>query len=96
MKLFRSTAATALGALLLSHLSSSAVAQSNDEMGDWERCYGVALAGENDGMASGPNELVPGTSEEDFAGEAWVLTPKGECEAIVTPSGHGSLVPFDD
>ncbi|NND49465.1 MAG: DUF2282 domain-containing protein [Rhizobiales bacterium] len=72
-----------------------ALAQGSSELDGWERCYGVSLAGQNDGMASGPEELVPGSSQTDYQGTAWVLVPQGECESIETPNGRGSLTPLD-
>ena len=72
-----------------------AVAQGTSEPEGWERCYGVSTAGQNDGLASGPDELVPGSSQTDYQGTAWVLVPNGECVTIETPKGRGSLSPFD-
>ncbi len=58
-----------------------------DEM---EKCYGVALAGEND-CAAGPGTTCAGTSTVDYQGNAWSLVPAGTCEEIETPHGPGSL-----
>ena len=41
-----------------------------------ERCYGVARAGENDGIG---RREAPGTSTVDFQGDAWVAVPAGTC-----------------
>ena len=80
-------------AVLVVPAGRTAQAQSGSGLDGWERCYGVSLAGQNDGMASGPDEDVPGTSREDFDGNAWVLMEAGQCEATVTPHGNGSLTP---
>ena len=43
-----------------------------------EKCFGVALAGEND-CAAGPGTTCAGTSTVDFQGNAWKLVPAGTC-----------------
>jgi len=59
-----------------------------------DKCYGIALAGEND-CAAGPGTSCEGTSTVDFQGNAWTYAPKGSCEYIVTPDGPGSLGALD-
>ena len=59
-----------------------------------EKCFGIALAGEND-CAAGPGTSCEGTSTVDFQGNSWTLAPKGSCEYIVTPDGRGSLSALD-
>ncbi|MCH8521433.1 DUF2282 domain-containing protein [Glycocaulis sp.] len=83
--LFAAAAATTLGA--------AAAHADEEEMPNedgMERCYGIALAGEND-CAAGPGTTCAGTSTVDFQGNAWTLVPKGTCEDIQTPYGPGSL-----
>jgi uncharacterized membrane protein len=59
-----------------------------------EKCYGVALKGQND-CAAGPGTTCQGTSTVDFQGNAWKFTQKGTCASIVLPNGkHGSLKPI--
>ena len=58
-----------------------------------EKCYGVALAGEND-CAAGPGTSCAGTSTRDYQGNAWVYVDKGTCTSIETPKGNGSLTPI--
>lgn len=55
-----------------------------------EKCYGVALAGQND-CAAGPGTSCAGTSKIDYQGDAWKLVDKGTCTKIKTPKGVGSL-----
>ena len=55
-----------------------------------EKCFGVALAGQND-CAAGPGTTCSGTSTVDYQGNAWKLVPAGTCESIETPLGKGSL-----
>jgi len=62
--------------------------------GRMERCYGVALAGENDCRA-GAGTSCQGTSTVDFQGNAWTLVPNGTCEFIETPHGRASLQELD-
>ncbi len=55
-----------------------------------DKCYGIALAGENDCKA-GAGTSCEGTSTTDFQGNAWTYAPTGSCQFIVTPNGLGSL-----
>jgi uncharacterized membrane protein len=58
-----------------------------------EKCYGVALKGQND-CAAGHGTSCQGTSTVDFQGNAWKFVRGGTCTAIVLPNGdHGSLKP---
>ena len=59
-----------------------------------DKCYGIALAGEND-CAAGAGTSCEGTSTVDFQGNAWTHSPKGSCEFIITPEGPGSLSALD-
>ena len=49
-----------------------------------EKCYGVALAGEND-CAAGRGTTCAGTSVVDYQGNAWTLDDAGTCEEIDLP-----------
>ncbi|HEY2228840.1 MAG TPA: DUF2282 domain-containing protein [Xanthobacteraceae bacterium] len=56
-----------------------------------EKCYGVALQGQND-CAAGPGTTCQGTSTVDFQGNSWKFVQGGTCGSIVVPNGkHGSL-----
>ena len=55
-----------------------------------EKCFGIALAGQNDCKA-GPGTSCQGTASNDFQGNAFTLTPKGVCSHLVTPDGPASL-----
>ncbi|WP_395666215.1 DUF2282 domain-containing protein [Methylocella sp.] len=56
-----------------------------------EKCFGVALKGQND-CAAGPGTTCQGTSTVDFQGDAWKFVQGGTCGSIVLPNGkHGSL-----
>ncbi|PTX47543.1 MULTISPECIES: DUF2282 domain-containing protein [Gemmobacter] len=68
-----------------------AAAQAQAE-GDMEKCYGVAMAGQND-CAAGPGTTCAGTATKDYQGNAWKYVPAGTCASIETPHGMGSLEP---
>jgi len=59
-----------------------------------EKCYGVALKGQND-CAAGPGTTCQGTSAMDFQGNSWKFVQGGTCTGIQVPGGgHGSLTPI--
>jgi uncharacterized membrane protein len=86
------SAVTLAGAMGIA-LSALAVAPANaaDEK---EKCYGVALKGQNDCKA-GEGTSCAGTSTVDYQGDAWKLVPKGTCTTMQTPLGPGSLEPVN-
>lgn len=68
--------------------ASIAVSAHAEEMKK-EKCFGVALAGEND-CAAGPGTHCAGTSTVDYQGNAWKLVPAGSCEAMeITDADDG-------
>lgn len=87
---------TIAGALAAAAALSTGSANAADAtVADMEKCYGVALAGEND-CAAGPGTSCEGTSTVDYQGNAWSLVPAGTCESIELPGGRsGSLEPLD-
>ncbi|MBT5031252.1 MAG: DUF2282 domain-containing protein [Proteobacteria bacterium] len=70
------------------------IASGTAASGRKDKCYGIALAGENDCKA-GAGTSCEGTSTVDFQGNAWTYAPRGTCEAIVTPEGVASLTELD-
>src|SRR6516225_407914 len=62
------------------------------EGGKMEKCFGVALKGQNDCFA-GAGTTCAGTSTVDYQGNAFKLEPKGTCTTMNTPKGAGSLTP---
>jgi uncharacterized membrane protein len=55
-----------------------------------EKCFGVALKGQND-CAAGPGTTCQGTSTVDFQSNSWKFVQGGTCASIVLPNGkHGS------
>ena len=65
-----------------------------------EKCYGVALAGQND-CAAGPGTTCAGTSKVDYQGNAWTLVDAGTCTEMDVPASAdgsartGSLTPLN-
>lgn len=82
----------ALMTTALAQAGTMASAQADDP--EMEKCYGVALAGQNDCKA-GPGTTCAGTSTVDYQGNAWSLVPEGTCTDIETPKGNGSLTPIE-
>lgn len=83
-----SSLATAMGAAV----AGPAAAQDNENM---EKCYGVAMAGQND-CAAGPGTTCAGTSSVDYQGNAWKLVPAGTCVTMELPGDRmGSLEALD-
>jgi uncharacterized membrane protein len=52
-----------------------------------EKCYGVALAGQND-CAAGPGTTCQGTSTVDYPGNAWKFVDGGTCTTMELPDGR--------
>lgn len=86
--------ATTLASSLAAALTLAAIpAKAQDQTAPMEKCYGVALKGQND-CAAGPGTTCAGTSRIDYQGNEWKYVPKGTCETIKTPKGTGSLKPL--
>ncbi len=70
-----------------------------------EKCYGIALAQQNDGGDAGKglaDASAPGTSQLDYQGNAWKYVAAGSCQAYGVQGGKalpgerkGSLSPLD-
>ncbi|HTQ82821.1 MAG TPA: DUF2282 domain-containing protein [Pseudolabrys sp.] len=84
-----SVTALAIAAALTSALATVAVT-APAQAADKEKCYGVALKGQND-CAAGAGTTCAATSKVDFQGNAWKLVNKGACVTTQTPFGPGSL-----
>lgn len=63
--------------------------------GDFEMCYGISLAGENDCAAETAAHSCAGLSTVDYDGLSFKLVEVGTCTSIETPHGPGSLEPID-
>jgi uncharacterized membrane protein len=58
--------------------------------GEMEKCFGVALAGQND-CAAGEGTTCAGTSKVDYQGNAWKLVPAGTCVTMELPAGADGM-----
>ncbi len=86
--------ASAVATALAAH-----AAQAESHEGANEKCYGIALAGQND-CAAGPGTTCAGTASVDYQGNSWMLVPAGTCEGVawekIIPGGRdGSLEALD-
>lgn len=90
----RNTIALALAGSLSAALSSAAFGAPlpAEQMVGKEKCYGIALAGQND-CAAGPGTTCAGTSTMDYQGNAWKAVPVGSCTAMDVNGHMGSLEP---
>ena len=88
-----SAVATALASMAsAAPLSEDQVKQAMDA--GMEKCYGVALAGQND-CAAGPGTTCQGTSTVDYQGNAWKFVDGGTCTTMELPDGRqGSPEPL--
>jgi uncharacterized membrane protein len=59
---------------------------------EMEKCYGVALKGQNDCKAGA--HACKGHSTVNYDGASFKLVPKGTCISMKTPKGMGSLKPI--
>jgi uncharacterized membrane protein len=73
-------------------ITGTAMAAPKPPQPTMDKCFGIALRGEND-CAAGPGTTCAGTAATDYQGNAWKYVPKGTCETIKTPKGTGSLEP---
>lgn len=46
------------------------------------KCYGVSLAGENDGL---DDREAPKSAQVDYQGNAWIMLPQAECLRMALP-----------
>ena len=91
----RQTLSLALAGSIASALVSIAAAAPlpAEKMVGMEKCYGVALAGQND-CAAGEGTTCAGTSTMDYQGNAWKAVPAGTCTTMDVGGHKGSLEPI--
>jgi len=70
--------------------SAEAIGKAATELAAMEKCFGIALAKQND-CAAGPGTSCAGTSSVDYQGNSWKFTEAGRCETI-----GGSLIEVAD
>jgi uncharacterized membrane protein len=86
----KSTLAKATLASSLAAAVALVAVQARAETKKSEKCFGVALKGQND-CAAGVGTTCAGTQAIDYDGRYFKLVTKGTCTAIKTPKGSGSL-----
>jgi uncharacterized membrane protein len=94
----RRTVGLALAASLTTALTMAAPASAQDKMAGKEKCYGVALKGQND-CAAGAGTTCAGTSKVDYQGNAWKSVPSGTCAKTASkssPTGFGQMAAFKE
>jgi uncharacterized membrane protein len=64
-----------------------------EKMVGMEKCYGIALKGQND-CAAGAGTTCAGTSTVDYNGAAWKAVPKGTCTSMNVDGHMGMLEPM--
>ncbi len=91
--LLASAVTVALGSAVFAAPLTKAEASAAQAAGK-QKCYGVALKGQND-CAAGPGTSCQGTSTIDFQGNSWKFVQHGTCTTLDLPGGrHGSLTPM--
>jgi len=64
-----------------------------EKMVGMEKCYGIALKGQND-CAAGAGTTCAGTSTMDYDGGHWKAVPKGTCTSMNVDGHMGMLEPM--
>lgn len=73
----------AVAGAFMTALAATTAARADDMAK--EKCFGVALAGQND-CAAGPGTTCAGTSKVDYQGNSWSLVDAGKCAMIELPA----------
>jgi uncharacterized membrane protein len=87
--LFRSISGGAVAGAFAATAAFFAAPAAAAEM---EKCYGVALTGQNDCSATATHSCA-GHQTVDYDGTSFKLVPTGTCVTMQTPLGPGSLTP---
>lgn len=80
------------GAAIAGALATAAAMVATPAAAAEEKCYGVAMKGQND-CAAGSHSCA-GHSTVDYDGQSFKLVPAGTCTTMETPLGPGSLEPI--
>jgi uncharacterized membrane protein len=78
---YQSKSLVIAGAFMAALSATAATAQET------EKCFGVALAGQND-CAAGEGTTCAGTSKVDYQGNSWKLVPAGTCTTMELPAAE--------
>ncbi len=85
-----SLSATTLALALGTALSLAALPTTAQAANDMEKCFGVALKGQND-CAAGAGTSCAGSSKTDYQADAWKLVPTGTCVKTASPTSPTGL-----
>ena len=81
------------GAVLAGAIAAaSAMVTTPAAAADDEKCFGIAMMGQNDCAAG--SHACAGHSTVDYDGQSFKLVPAGTCATMETPLGPGSLAPI--
>jgi len=73
-----------IGTAVSSLIAMSALAATQANAQDMEKCYGVVKAGKND--CAGAGHTCQGQAKTDASGKEFVLLPAGTCEKLANGS----------
>lgn len=76
---------------LAAALGAATLASSPAAAAEQEKCFGVAMKGQNDCAAG--SHACKGHSTVDYDPASFKLVPKGTCTTMKTPKGMGMLTP---
>ena len=86
--------ASALATIAFAAPLTDAEVKAKMDAGMTDKCYGVALKGQND-CAAGPGTTCQGTSTVDYQGNAWKFVATGTCTTMELPGDRkGSPEPL--
>ena len=90
----RQTLALALAGSLAAAMTPASFAGPlpAEKMVGMEKCYGIALKGQND-CAAGAGTTCAGTSTMDYDGAHWKAVPAGTCTTMDIDGHMGMLEP---
>src|SRR3981081_4614739 len=80
-------------AAALTMIAAPAYAAPKPPQPTMDKCYGIAMKGEND-CAAGRGTARRGPCGRRYQGQCLEYVAKGTCETIKTPKGTGSLEPI--
>jgi len=84
-----------LAGAIAAAISGAQLVTATDAAAANVKCYGVAMAGQND-CAAGPGTTCQGTSTVDYQGNAWKYVEEGSCASMELPGERmGSLEPLE-
>ena len=80
-------------AAALTMIATSAIAGPKPPQPTMDKCFGIALKGDND-CAAGAGTTCAGTAAKDYQGNAWKYVPKGTCATIRLRTAPAGIEPI--